>query len=80
MRTDSTPGRSTTTTVLCFGPDAPLLPYTDYEVVLPAGGLKDFVGNGVATQFRSTFRTGAGSVTGFPGNAAITPVPPTVLG
>ena len=71
---------SNTTTVLNFGPDESLLPYTEYEIVLPEGGLKDFVGNGIASTFRSKFRTGAPSVGGFPGNASITPVAPTPLG
>jgi hypothetical protein len=71
---------STTTTLLTFGPDAPLLPSTLYEIVLPAGGVRDFVGNPIATEFRSTFRTGQGGVSGFPGNAAIAAVPPTELG
>ena len=71
---------STTHTVLSFGSDAPLLPHTNYEIVLPAGGVKDLVGNPIATPFRSTFRTGAGSVTGFPGAEGLAPVPPTELG
>jgi cytochrome c peroxidase len=71
---------STTTTLLTFGPDAPLLPSTLYEIVLPAGGVRDFVGNPIATGFRSTFRTGQGGVSGFPGNEAIAAVPPTELG
>lgn len=71
---------STTTTVLTFGPDAPLQPFTLYEIVLPSGGVRDFVGNPIATEFRSTFRTGLGGVSGFPGNDAIAAVPPTVLG
>ena len=71
---------STTNTILTFGPDQPLLPFTNYEIVLPAGGICDFVGNAIGSEFRSTFRTGAGSVSGFPGNGAIAAVPPTELG
>jgi DNA-binding beta-propeller fold protein YncE len=71
---------STTHTVLSFGPDAPLLPLTNYEIVLPAGGIRDLVGNPLAGEFRSTFRTGIGGISGFPGNAAIAAVPPTELG
>jgi DNA-binding beta-propeller fold protein YncE len=71
---------STTNTILTFGPDQPLLPFTNYEIVLPAGGIRDFVGNAIGSEFRSTFRTGAGSVSGFPGNGAIAAVPPTELG
>lgn len=43
--------------VLNFEPAEPLLPNTTYEVVLPAGGVKDYVGNGVAEEFVSTFTT-----------------------
>jgi hypothetical protein len=44
-------------TVLNFDPDEDLLPGTTYEVLLPAGGLKDYVGNGIAAAFSSTFTT-----------------------
>lgn len=43
--------------VLNFEPNEPLEPNTTYEVVLPAGGVKDYVGNGIAEEFRSTFTT-----------------------
>ncbi len=43
---------------LSFDPDADLLPNTKYEVVLPRGGVKDLVGNGIAAEFKSTFTTG----------------------
>lgn len=43
--------------VLNFDPDGELEPGTEYEVVLPAGGIKDYVGNGIAEEFRSTFTT-----------------------
>ena len=68
----------TTATTLSFSPDAPLLPNSNYEIVVPAGGIRDFVGNPIASEFKSTFRTGSG-VTGFSGGA-ISPVPPTRLG
>ena len=71
---------STNHTILSFGPAQPLLPLTQYEIVLPANGIKDFVGNAIAAEYRSTFRTGIGGVSGFPGNAAIAAVPPTELG
>ena len=45
--------------ILNFAPSLPLAPGTTYEVVVPAGGMKDDVGNGVAA-FSSTFTT-AGS-------------------
>ena len=38
-------------------PRSPLAPDTRYEVVVPAGGLRDASGNPVAETFRSTFRT-----------------------
>jgi hypothetical protein len=44
-------------TVLNFDPAQDLLPATTYEVVIPAGGMKDYVGNGIATEFKSTFTT-----------------------
>lgn len=45
-------------TVLNFDPKEDLLPNTTYEVVLPQGGVKDLVGNGIAAEFKSTFTTG----------------------
>lgn len=68
-----------TYTLLTFSPDVPLEPQTDYEIVLPAGGIRDLVGNPIAVQFKSTFTTGSG-VGGFPGSVDIAPVSPTVLG
>lgn len=47
---------SVTMSVLNFQPHEPLEPGTTYEVVLPAGGVKDYVGNGVE-EFTSTFTT-----------------------
>jgi len=46
-----------TTSVLNFEPNEPLEPGTTYEVILPAGGVKDLVGNGIAQEFRATFTT-----------------------
>jgi hypothetical protein len=43
---------------LAFDPDEDLKPNTKYEVVLPKGGVKDLVGNGIAAEFKSTFTTG----------------------
>ncbi len=43
--------------VLNFDPAENLQPNTTYEVILPAGGIKDYVGNGIAEEFRSTFTT-----------------------
>jgi hypothetical protein len=45
------------TTLLNFDPEGELQPGTTYEVVLPAGGLTDYVGNGIAEEFISTFTT-----------------------
>jgi YVTN family beta-propeller protein len=42
--------------ILNFAPDAPLAPGTTYEVVVPAGGLRDDAGNAV-TAFTSRFTT-----------------------
>ncbi len=44
--------------VLTFQPNQPLLPNTNYEVVLPAGGIKDAAGNGIVG-YSFTFSTGA---------------------
>jgi hypothetical protein len=43
--------------VINFDPDAPLQAGTTYEVVLPAGGVADLVGNKLATEWQSTFTT-----------------------
>lgn len=48
---------SVTMSVLNFEPSEALRPATTYEVILPAGGVKDYVGNGIAAEFRSTFTT-----------------------
>jgi hypothetical protein len=48
---------SVTMSVLNFDPTEDLQPGTTYEVILPAGGVKDYVGNGVAEEFRATFTT-----------------------
>ena len=45
--------------VVNFTPDQPLLANTTYEIVVPAGGLKDWVGNAIPTTFVSSFSTGA---------------------
>lgn len=63
-------------TVVSFAPDAPLQPNTTYEVVLPAGGVTDLVGNALSSTFTSTFRTGAGG--GGAGIAVVKPAPSQV--
>lgn len=40
-----------------FSPAQPLEKDTEYEVTLTAGGIKDFAGNGLAQEFKSTFKT-----------------------
>ncbi len=47
---------SVTMTLLNFDPAEDLQPGTTYEVLLPAGGVKDYVGNGVE-EFYATFTT-----------------------
>jgi hypothetical protein len=41
-----------------FSPAAPLLADTIYEVILPAGGVRDVVGNGLRQEHRMRFSTG----------------------
>jgi len=48
-------------TVLHLWPDEPLADDTSYEVLLPAGGLTDLVGNGLANEVRLVFTTGDGT-------------------
>jgi hypothetical protein len=43
--------------VVNFDPDGDLQPGTTYEVVLPKGGIADYVGNTLATDWKSTFTT-----------------------
>ena len=43
--------------VVSFDPDGDLQPGTTYEVVLPKGGIADYVGNTLATEWKSTFTT-----------------------
>ena len=52
-------------TVVNFWPDDALRPDTTYELVLPAGGVRDVVGNTIEAEFRSVFSTGT--------SAAVTP-------
>lgn len=44
--------------ILNFSPNSPLLPNSTYEVVLPAGGIKDYAGNSIAETYVSYFSTG----------------------
>jgi len=43
--------------VVNFDPDQDFQPGTTYEVVLPKGGIADYVGNTLATEWKSTFST-----------------------
>ena len=64
-------------TVISFWPDQPLQASTTYEIVAPAGGIKDLVGNSLAAQFRSTFTTSTGSPLGI---CALSPLSPVQVG
>ncbi len=44
--------------VVNFQPTKPLLPNTIYEVMVAAGGIRDYSGNSVPERFRSLFSTG----------------------
>lgn len=50
---------STQMGVISFTPAAALQPATVYQIVLAAGGVKDVVGNGLATAFSASFTTSA---------------------
>ncbi|HXH17791.1 MAG TPA: Ig-like domain-containing protein, partial [Chitinophagales bacterium] len=45
--------------ILNFTPKNPLDPNKVYEVVLPAGGIRDYAGNAIADEFVSKFSTGS---------------------
>lgn len=44
--------------IVNFAPAEPLAPNTRYEVVVPAGGLRDYAGNPIAAAFNAQFTTG----------------------
>lgn len=44
--------------IINFHPAQPLAAGTTYEILLPAGGVKDYAGNAIASQYRSVFHTG----------------------
>jgi hypothetical protein len=56
---------------ISFGPKAPLEANATYEVVIPAGGLKDLVGNTIATAAMARFSTGASVAPGGGGGAGV---------
>lgn len=49
---------STQTGIVNFAPLQPLTADTTYEIIVPAGGVQDVMGNPTTTEFRSTFSTG----------------------
>ena len=56
---DALPGKySFYKSIVNFSPDEPLKTGTTYEVVVPAGGVTDYVGNATAATFTSRFSTG----------------------
>lgn len=56
---DPLPGKySAALAIANFSPDDPLEPNTTYEVVVPIGGIKDWVGNATDQGFISSFTTG----------------------
>ncbi|MCA9774841.1 MAG: Ig-like domain-containing protein, partial [Myxococcales bacterium] len=63
-------------TLVTFWPDAPLAPDTTYEVLVPAGGITDLVGNAIPATFRSVFSTGAAVDALGCGIAGLSPVTP----
>ncbi len=44
--------------IINFHPEQPLQPGTSYEVFLPANGVKDYAGNAIGVDYKSTFNTG----------------------
>jgi YVTN family beta-propeller protein len=50
--------------IINFFPSQPLQPDTAYEVLLPAGGVKDYAGNPIGASYRASFTTGSGSKIG----------------
>lgn len=52
---------STQSGIVNFAPARPLESDMTYEIVVPAGGVEDVMGNPTPTTFRSTFSTGQGS-------------------
>jgi DNA-binding beta-propeller fold protein YncE len=44
--------------IVNFAPAEPLAPNTTYDVLVPAGGLKDYAGNAIAASFSARFTTG----------------------
>ena len=68
-----------TYTTLTFAPDTPLEPATEYEIILPAGGITDLVGNPLAVTYTSTFTTPS-NLSSVPIDVALADTPPVELG
>lgn len=64
-------------TVVHFWPDSPLREGTEYEVILPAGGVTDLVGNAIEDQYRWTFSVTSAAQAN---RCAIDPLQPTPVG
>lgn len=63
--------------ILSVHPQAELQPGTQYEIVLPAGGVRDLVGNALAATFTARFTTAGAST---PVTAAFAAPAPVALG
>jgi hypothetical protein len=61
--------------ILNFWPNQPFVAGTTYEVVIPAGGLRDFSGNTAPSTFTSRFTIAGTTVTPTPATATPTPTP-----
>lgn len=68
---------SAQTGIVSFSPDSPLAPNTTYEVVVPAGGVRDIAGNAVADTFTASFATGS-ELVGGPLYCSVTTTPAPV--
>lgn len=44
--------------IINFHPAQPLSAGTSYEILLPAGGIRDYAGNAIASDYRAVFHTG----------------------
>ncbi|MCH9023518.1 MAG: Ig-like domain-containing protein, partial [Planctomycetes bacterium] len=67
------------TGIVNFAPDSPLVPNTTYEIVIPVGGIRDFVGNTNTQPFFSNFSTGA-TISEFKVDMSPDPLPSILVG
>ncbi|QNK70743.1 Ig-like domain-containing protein [Variovorax sp. PAMC26660] len=58
--------------IINFSPEQPLQPGTSYEVFLPANGVKDYAGNAIGADYKSTFNTGNATEIGLMHHWALT--------